>query len=79
MNEPNIIEGQVKRAQAAVLLGVITREELARQAGLRSTTIATMLADEWNPTRRTLGAIVEVLDRIGFFCPSRSGSARRAA
>ena len=78
MSEPNIIEEQVKRAQAAVYLGVITREELARKAGLRSTTIATMLDAEWNPTRNTLAKIVEVLDAIGFFIKA-GGQAVRAA
>lgn len=71
MSDPNVIEEQVKRAQAAVYLQVISREELARRAGIRSTTIATMLDAEWNPTRNTLSKIVEVLDAIGFFCPTK--------
>jgi predicted transcriptional regulator len=78
MSDPNAIEEQVKRAQAAVYLGVITREELARRAGLRSTTIATMLDAEWNPTRNTLSKIVEVLDAIGFFIKAARSGARAA-
>lgn len=64
----NAIEMQIRRAQQAVETGAITREELARRAGLRSTTLTPMLDPEWNPTRRTLSAIVNVLDDIGFFC-----------
>lgn len=75
----NAIDEQIRRAQAAVRGEVISREELARQAGIRSTTIATMLDPAWNPTRRTMAAIVEVLDRIGFFCPARAPSHRDAA
>ena len=74
-----IIDDQIRRAQAAVRGEVISREELAREAGIRSTTIATMLEEDWNPTRRTLSAIVEVLDRIGFFCPASGRSVERAA
>ena len=60
----NAIEQQVSRAQAAITSGAITQEELARRAGLRGSTLTGMLDEEWNPTRRTLSAIVEVLDRI---------------
>jgi len=74
-----IIDAQIRRAQAAVKGEVISREELAREAGLRSTTIATMLDADWNPTRRTLSAIVEVLDRIGFFCPNNDRHERESA
>lgn len=69
----NAIDMQVKRAQEAVASGAITREELARRAGLRSTTITNMLDANWNPMRRTLSAIVEVLDAMGFFCHPKSG------
>lgn len=60
----NAIEQQVRRLRDAVISGAITREELARRAGLRSTTIATMLDDDWNPVRRTLSALVDVLDSL---------------
>mgnify|MGYP001559345150 CR=1 FL=1 len=66
----NEIDEQVRRAQAAVRGEVILREELARQAGLPSTTLAKMLDADWNPTRKTLSAVVGVLDEIGFFCPT---------
>ena len=65
----NAIEDQIKRAQAAVRGGFITREELGREAGIRPTTIRHMLDDDWNPTRKTLTAIVAVLDRLGVPSP----------
>ena len=74
----NDITRQIKRAQAAVRGGVISREDLARQAGIRSTTISHMLDTDWNPTARTLGAIAGVLDRIGFFCPAPEPRGHRA-
>lgn len=65
----NAIEQQVRRLRDAVLSGAISREELARRAGLRSTTIATMLDDDWNPMRRTLSALVDVLDSLKIPAP----------
>lgn len=60
----NVIEKQIQRAQLAVSSGAISREELARRAGLRSTTITSMLEPDWNPMRRTLSAIIDVLDAM---------------
>ena len=66
----NAIDHEIRRAQAAVQRGVITRYELARQAKVRQSTLERMLEPDWNPTRKTLSAIVIVLDRIGFFSPN---------
>ena len=60
----NSIEQQVLRAQIAITSGIITQEELARRAGLRGSTLTGMLDESWNPTRRTLSSVVDVLDRI---------------
>jgi len=66
-----IIDEQARRCQDAVALGVITKEALARAAGLRPTTLQLMLDEDWNPTRKTLSALVGVLDDMGFVVPAR--------
>lgn len=60
----NAIDEQIARAQSAVETGLISKEELARRAGLRGSTLTTMLDEGWNPTRNTLSRIVDVLDEI---------------
>lgn len=60
------VEQQIRRAQKAVADGVVTRGELARMAGLRSTTIRHMLDPSWNPTAKTLTALEAALDKLGF-------------
>lgn len=66
-----VIDEQARRCQDAVALGVISKEALARKAGLRPTTLQLMMESDWNPTRKTLSALVGVLDEMGFVVPSR--------
>lgn len=60
----NAIEKEVLRAQLAVEGGRITKEELARKAGLRGSTLTGMLSPDWNPTRTTISRVIDVLNRI---------------
>lgn len=60
----NLIEKEVLRAQLAVEGGRITKEELARKAGLRGSTLTGMLSPNWNPTRTTISRVIDVLNRI---------------
>ena len=60
----NLIEKEVLRAQLAVEDGRISKEELARQAGLRGSTLTGMLSPTWNPTRTTISRVIDVLNRI---------------
>lgn len=60
----NAIEKEVLRAQLAVEDGRISKEELARKAGLRGSTLTGMLSPNWNPTRTTISRVIDVLNRI---------------
>ena len=60
----NAIEKEVLRAQLAVEGGRISKEELARKAGLRGSTLTGMLSPNWNPTRTTISRVIDVLNRI---------------
>lgn len=62
----NAVRKQVARARRAVATGMITREELARRAGISPSTTRGMLADTWNPTAATLIALTEALDAMNF-------------
>lgn len=37
---------------------------LAREAGLRRSTVQRVMRDDWNPTLTTLQALLEALDRL---------------
>lgn len=78
MSTINIIEKQVERVQLAVSSGAITKEELARRAGLRGSTLTTMLDAGWNPTRNTLSRIVDVLDEIDSVAEAERRAAKRS-
>ena len=60
----NAIEKEVLRAQLAVEDGRISKEELARKAGLRGSTLTGMLSPNWNPTRTTISRVIDVLNRL---------------
>ena len=64
----NVVLQQIERAQDAVVSGLITREELARRAGISPSTTRHMREPHWNPTAATLSAIVTVLDQMQFRC-----------
>lgn len=69
---PTVIDEQVRRLQDALALGAINKEALARRAGIRKSTLTGMSDPDWNPTRRTLSALVQVLDDLGIGESGRS-------
>lgn len=68
----NAIAEQKRRLRGAVRSGLITQAELARAAGLSRSMLTGMMDETWNPRAKTLERLVEALDRLGFFCPTRT-------
>ncbi len=51
------------RIRAPIISGRMTKRELARRAGLRDTVLIGMEAEDWNPHRRTLEALLRAVER----------------
>jgi len=57
------IDKIIARIRDPIVTGRLSKRELARRAGLRDTVLIGMEATDWNPSRRTLDALLRALPR----------------
>lgn len=55
---------EIRRVQAAIRGGDVTRRALARRAKIRDTVLIKVLEPDWNPTAETLSALSRALDSL---------------
>jgi len=53
----------ISRIREPIRTGKLSKRELARRAGLRDTVLIGMEAEDWNPHRRTLEALLRAVER----------------
>lgn len=53
----------ISRIREPIRSGKLSKRELARRAGLRDTVLIGMEAEDWNPHRRTLEALLRAVER----------------